>query len=168
MRGRRPTPTFLKLIRGNPGKQRLPQGEPEPQRPDDIPSPPSFLTGYAADEWRRVAGELYHLKLLTRIDVNLLAAYCVSYKRWRDAEEALLELGSSLPLKGLMMRYRNGGDLMRNPLVSIAHHAAADMVRYAGEFGLSPAARARIALPARVPASKFGDLLAGYDRPRDL
>jgi len=164
MRGRRPMPTVLKLIRGNPDKQKLPQGEAEPAAPDEIPPPPSFLSGYAEEEWRRLAGELYYLKLLTRIDVNLLAAYCQAFKRWREAEEALLELGSSLPLKGLMMRYRNGGELMRNPLVAISQHACADMVRYAAEFGLSPAARARIALgPRGEGASKFAGLLAGYD-----
>jgi phage terminase small subunit len=81
MRGRRPIPTVLKLIRGNPGKERLPQGEAEPQRPDDIPPPPPFLTGHAADEWRRLAPELYYLKLLTAIDTNTLAAYCQAYKR---------------------------------------------------------------------------------------
>ena len=167
MRGRPPTPTFLKLLRGNPGKGVLPKGEPEPQRPDDIPPPPSFLTGYAADEWRRLAGELYYLKLLTVIDVNLLAAYCQAYKRWREAEEALQELGASLPLKGLMMRV-GGGALVRNPLVAISQHACSDMVRFASEFGLSPAARARIAMPPRGEGpSKFADLLAGYD-PRDL
>src|SRR5262245_27999872 len=137
MRGRRPMPTHLKLLRGNPGKQVLPQGEAEPRPPDDIPPPPSILTGYAAEEWRRLARELYYLKLLTVIDTNILAAYCQSYKRWREAEEALQELGTSLPLKGLMMRV-GGGALVRNPLVSIAQHACADMVRFASEFGLSP------------------------------
>src|SRR5262249_24350311 len=139
MRGRRPIPTVLKLIRGNPGKQRLPQGEAEPRPPDDIPPPPSFLTGYAEEEWRRLAPELFYLKLLTPIDTTTLSAYCQAYKRWREAEEGLLELGSSLPMKALMMRGGGGGALVRNPLVSIAQHAAADMVRYAGEFGLSPA-----------------------------
>jgi P27 family predicted phage terminase small subunit len=160
-------PTHLKLLRGNPGKQVLPQGEAEPATPDEIPPPPSFLSGYAAEEWRRLAPELHYLKLLTPIDINALAAYCQSYKRWREAEEALLELGSSLPLRGLMLRDQKGGALLRNPLVSIAQHAAADMVRYASEFGLSPAARARIAFPAGDKASKFAGLLAGYDRQRD-
>jgi hypothetical protein len=31
LRGRKPTATHLKLITGNPGKRRLPKGEPEPQ-----------------------------------------------------------------------------------------------------------------------------------------
>src|SRR5262249_50668060 len=145
MRGRRPLPTHLKLLMGNPGKGRLPQGEAEPRPPEDIPPPPSFLTGFAAEEWRRLAGEACFLRRLTVIDVNLLAAYCQAYKRWREAEEQLQQLGTSLPLKGLMVR-SSGGDLVRNPLVSISQHACADMVRYPSEFGLSPAARARIAL----------------------
>jgi phage terminase small subunit len=34
---------------------------------------------------------------------------------------------------------------VRSPLIKIIRDAAADMVRYAGEFGLTPVARTRIA-----------------------
>jgi P27 family predicted phage terminase small subunit len=123
--------------------------------------PPPYLSGYAKEEWIKVAKQLFYLKLLTRVDVSVLAAYCMAYQRWRQAEEALQELGAQLPLKGLMMRV-GGGALVRNPLVAIAQHAAADMVRYGAEFGLSPAARAHIALPPRDgKAEKFRGLLAG-------
>jgi phage terminase small subunit len=44
----------------------------------------------------------------------------------------------------------------------IIRDAAADMVRYAGEFGLTPVARARIAQGIhRQEPSKFDGLLAG-------
>jgi P27 family predicted phage terminase small subunit len=162
MRGR-PTPTNLRLIRGDPSKRRLPQNEPQPPISEEVIPPPEYLSGYAKDEWIRLARELFYLRLLTVVDINVLAAYCQAYKRWREAEEALQELATSLPLKGLMLRDRRGGALQRNPLVSIAQHACADMVRYAAEFGLTPAARARIALgPVDNRAAKFGGLLAGY------
>jgi phage terminase small subunit len=48
-----------------------------------------------------------------------------------------------------------------NPLTRISQRAASDMVRYAGEFGFSPAARARIAAGVYEPppGSKFDGLL---------
>ena len=39
MRGRKPTPTHLKLVRGNPGKRPLNASEPKPQL--TLPSPPA-------------------------------------------------------------------------------------------------------------------------------
>jgi phage terminase small subunit len=51
---------------------------------------------------------------------------------------------------------------MQNPLVLIAKQAASDMVRYASEFGMTAAARARIAAGVynSPTASKFDGLLA--------
>jgi P27 family predicted phage terminase small subunit len=57
--------------------------------PAEVPEAPAFLVGYALDEWHRVASELHSLKLLTVLEVQPLAAYCVSYSHWRTAEEAL-------------------------------------------------------------------------------
>jgi phage terminase small subunit len=47
-------------------------------------------------------------------------------------------------------------------LLRIAVTAAASMIRYAGEFGMSPAARSRVAgsFAAQMAPSKFGDLIA--------
>jgi phage terminase small subunit len=52
---------------------------------------------------------------------------------------------------------------MRNPLVAIAANAANDMLRFAGEFGLTPLARSRIAAGGgyEPPPSKFDGLLGG-------
>ena len=38
--GQRPMPTALKLLRGNPGKQRLPANEPQPEQTIEVPDPP--------------------------------------------------------------------------------------------------------------------------------
>jgi len=167
MRGK-PIPTHLKLLRGNVGhktKQQLGLGhEPQPELTAMIPEPPSFLDGYACDEWHRVARELFHLKLLAKVDVQSLAAYCQSYSRWRTAEETLADVARRDPLThGLLCK---GGDAqpVQNPLIRIADRAMQQMVRYAAEFGLTPSARARIAASnaaADQPGGKFDGLLAG-------
>jgi P27 family predicted phage terminase small subunit len=48
-----------------------------------------------------------------------------------------------------------------NPLVNAADNAAAAMVRYAAEFGLTPAARSRVSAAEPAAESKFGPLLIG-------
>ncbi|MFH0298375.1 phage terminase small subunit P27 family [Bradyrhizobium sp. 31Argb] len=141
---------------------RLNKDEPEPLVPETCPEPPSFVTGYAAEEWHRIAAELYRLRLLTLIDIGPLAAYCVAYGEWRTARETLDKIAKADPvMHGLLLKRDRVA--VQNPLVYVARKAAHDMVRYAGEFGLSPAARCRIATgAAEVPGgSKFGDLLAG-------
>ena len=61
-----PVPFPLKVLRGNPGKRPM-KREPQPEQHADVPEPPAFITGYAADEWWRSAPELHRLGLLTRI-----------------------------------------------------------------------------------------------------
>lgn len=100
---------------------------------------PAFLTGYAEEEWRRIIVELYHR--VTVVDVNALAAYCQAYARWRTAEEALATMAARDPLTNGLMIKTNTGSAVQNPIVATANKAARDMVRYAAEIGLTPAAR---------------------------
>ncbi|MBO4221968.1 phage terminase small subunit P27 family [Bradyrhizobium neotropicale] len=159
-RGPRPIPTHLRVLRGNPSHRPLPTDEPKPLVPDDCPEPPDFLTGYASDEWWRIAPELHRLGLLTIVDIAPLASYCVSYERWKTAEEALKRIANNDPvMHGLMIK--KDANAVVNPLVGIARKAAGDMVRYASEFGLTPAARSRIAAGVgEQEQGKFAGLLA--------
>ena len=157
-----PVPTELKIIRGNPGRRPI-KPEPKPAVPVQLPEPPDFLNDEARAEWERIGEELHRLRLLTVADTKSLAAYCQAYGRWADAERALKRMVDRDPVtKGLMVK-GSLGNPVQNPLVKVAANAARDMVRYAAEFGLTPAARARIAagFDPEPPASKFGHLLAG-------
>jgi P27 family predicted phage terminase small subunit len=144
-------PIPLKLLRGNPGKQRL--GPPfEPERLPVAPDPPPFLGTYAMEEWRRVAPGLHQLCLLSTFDIMPFAAYCLAYARWREAQEELAQESLLMPVKE--------GHVRRNPLTVIAHEAAADKLKFASEFGMTPAARARISAGiGRAQANKFDGLI---------
>jgi len=142
MRGRKPKPTHLKLVRGNPGKRRLNGAEPVPERM--LPSPPDELCADARVEWQRVAGELHRIGVLSGIDRAALAAYCQAYGRWVVAERAIARMAERDQLtEGLMIKTTNG-NAVQNPLVGTANKAMADLVRYAAEFGMTPSARSRI------------------------
>lgn len=142
MKGRRPKPTHLKLVTGNPGKRRINRAE--PKLAQLIPNPPPELTAEAQEEWLRVAPRLLAAGIITAIDRTALAAYCQAYGRWILAERALAEMARrDQTMHGLIIRTTNGNPI-HNPLVSIASKAMSDMVRYASEFGMTPSGRSRI------------------------
>jgi P27 family predicted phage terminase small subunit len=156
----RKMPTYLKLLKGNPGKRAI-RPEPEPAMPDKPPDPPAFLSEDAQNEWHRLAEELHRLGLLTVLDLMPFAAYCEAYSRWVVAERLLAAMADKDATKGLLVR-SNAGSPMVNPLVKIARNAANDMLKFAGEFGMTPVARSRLGAGIGGPPTpgKFGDLLA--------
>ena len=85
------------------------------------------------------------LKLLTAVDIAPLAAYCAAYARWRTAEEVLAREAKADPASAALTVEDAAGTLRTNPLVRIARNAAAEMMRHAAQFGLTPAARSRLA-----------------------
>ena len=84
-RGRKPKPTAVKVLEGNPGKRSLNTGEPKPEK--KAPRCPAWLEDEAKKEWRRMAKQLEHLGILTEIDMAAFAGYCQAYARWKEAEE---------------------------------------------------------------------------------
>jgi P27 family predicted phage terminase small subunit len=154
-----PTPTYLKLLRGNPGKQKI-RPEPQPKLPPSPPDPPDFLGEKAREEWARIAPELHRLHLLTVLDIAPLAAYCASAARWAEAERILARMAAEDPdTKGLTIT-GTAGSPMVNPMLKVARLSAEDMLRFSCEFGFSPAARTRIRAGIPEVKSKFGDLIA--------
>jgi P27 family predicted phage terminase small subunit len=142
MRGRKPSPTHLKLIKGNPGKRPINGSEPVPH--SDLPSPPAELCDDARIEWERVSVELHRIGVLTTIDRAALAAYCQAYGRWIVAERAIRKMAERDQLTGGLMIKTTNGNAIQNPLVGTANKAMSDLVRYAAEFGMTPSARSRI------------------------
>ena len=67
------------------------------------------------------------------------------YGRWVQAERAIAKMAQKDHLTGGLMIKTTNGNAIQNPLVGTANKAAADMMRYAAEFGMTPSARSRIA-----------------------
>jgi P27 family predicted phage terminase small subunit len=125
------------------------------------PAAPDFLDAYAREEWQRTAPILFNLGLLTKVDTALFAVYCSTYAQWRSATELLAEAAAADPETHGLLVERDSG-LIANPLIGVARRAANDMLRVAGEFGMTPAARSRIAAGPNQPQppNKFDGLLA--------
>jgi P27 family predicted phage terminase small subunit len=142
MRGRRPKPTALKLIDGNPGRRPLNLHEPKPDRA--IPTCPAHLMPTARAEWKRLAHELDRLGILSNLDRAALAAYCQAYGRWVEAERKLKETPTLLRTPS--------GYVQPSPYLAIANRQMELMHRFMAELGLSPASRSRVvAVPRPGP-----------------
>jgi P27 family predicted phage terminase small subunit len=145
VRGRRPKPTRMKALTGNPGKRPLNEQEP---RPDPIvPDCPPELGPAAQREWARLVGELSSLNMITRLDRAALATYCGAYALWAEATVAIQKFGA-------MVKSPTGYP-MQSPYISIANRQAEIMMRIASEFGFTPASRSRISVPQQSDLPLF-------------
>lgn len=79
--------------------------------------------------------------LLTSIDIDSLAFYCVLFARWEKAERIVRE-------KGEVIKTVNG-NIIQNPYLSIANRSLEQMNKIASEFGMTPSSRSRV--KAEVP-----------------
>jgi phage terminase small subunit len=99
--GTKPKPTHLKLIEGNRGKR--PINRKEAKTIPALPDPPPHLTADGLEEWRRVAGWLHKIGLLSEVDRAALAAYAQAYGRWVQAERAIAKMAEKDQLTGGLM-----------------------------------------------------------------
>lgn len=130
MAGRRPKPTKLKLLHGNPGKRKVSKTEPQPEL--GIPKPPKWLQGESLDEWNRITPELENTGVMALIDESMLAMYCQMFGRWLIAEKA------NMPLP-------------------VAY--AAQVRLAAASFGLEPSSRAKLGTKPKEKANPFKDFM---------
>lgn len=133
-KGRKPKPTAIKQLEGNPGKRKLNSSEPQPDR--KAPKCPEWLSEEAKIEWHRLADVMEAMGILTEIDMAAFAGYCQSYARWKDAEEFISRHGAIVKTPS--------GYWQQVPQVSIAQQYLKDMHKFAEQFGLTPASRSRI------------------------
>jgi P27 family predicted phage terminase small subunit len=152
MRGRKPTPTRLRILHGNPGHRSLNAREPRPSTTDPV-IPPEWLDGDGLAEWHRVQPMLARLGLLTEVDGQALASYCQTWARWREAEAKIKEFG--MVIKG------RGGYPIISPFVAVANRAMQQMKAFLIEFGMTPSARSRV--HSNAPAEDTGDPFAEFD-----
>lgn len=132
--GRKPKPTALKVLEGNPGKRPLNTKESKPK--SNAPKCPTWLEAEAKKEWRRMSKQLEMLGLLTEVDMAAFAGYCQAYARWKEAEEFISKHGSIIKTPN--------GYLQQIPQVNIASNYLKLMSKFCEQFGLTPSARSRI------------------------
>lgn len=151
MAGRRPTPTALKKLAGNPGKRPLNKREPKPRV--KAPTCPQWLKGEARSEYRRAAKLLVEMRVLTEADRATLLAYSVAYARWVQAEAAMSEVDFE------MVASTDKGYQYVSPWFNVANTALKQMKAFAVELGLTPASRSRIKAEPPEDEKSLAELL---------
>ena len=147
MRGRKPVPTSLKVIRGNPGKRPLNKNEPKPTL--GAPGCPTWLSIEAKAEWRRVVPKLDELGMLTKVDRAALATYCEAWATFVYAQREVHTHG--IVVMAVETMSEDGSRIYvkptKNPAIIVARDAANLIRQFCAEFGLTPSARTRLELP---------------------
>lgn len=149
---RKPTPTALKVVRGNPGKRPLNESEPSPKGEAEMPD---WLTPAAAEHWPVVSKQLRDAGVLTSIDAHALAIYCEAFARWRQATDALER-------DGLIYTAKNGFP-SQSPYLTIANTAFDQMRKMLVEFGMTPSSRSRV---SKAPTDDGDQYAAFVKKPR--
>lgn len=133
-KGRKPKPTQLKVLNGNPGKRPLNDREPKPET--TIPKCPDFLDADAKAEWARLTKELKVLGLISQLDRSQVAILCQEYSRWKQATQIINRLGTTFETEK--------GYIAQRPEVGVANKAIQNILKISANFGLSPSDRVRI------------------------
>lgn len=133
----RPTPTVLKLIKGNPGRRKLNKREPTPKRV--IPSCPEYLNDVAKVAWGRLSVILDRMGVLTEADALALERMC-------DCYADIMACKKLIALHGRTYQTDSEGGILHktNPAVTQLRAAEAMLKAYMIEFGLTPAARSKV------------------------
>lgn len=140
MRGRKPKPSYLKVIEGNPGKRPLNDDEPEPE--GDLSDAPDWFNDEQRARWQ-YAIACAPQGLLKRLDRSVLTVYVVAEVVHRDAAEKIARYGSVIKTKS--------GVAMQSPFVGIMNKQAAIMLKAAAEMGFTPSSRSRVQVKGGGP-----------------
>lgn len=136
MPGPHPTPTHLKILKGNPGGRPLNKREPKPV--GDLKDPPAHFDEELQEVWK------YYIShcppgLLKLIDSGILEGWCQAYVLHRRASVALRKTG-------LLVKPPKSEVPVQSPWVPIVNRQFLLMLRASDQLGFSPASRTRIAM----------------------
>ena len=140
MRGRKPKPTSLKLITGNPGRRQINTQEPKLPAPPAVVEPPPAIAedARACEEWRRLAPMLIASRTVTEADYGALLSLCHQWSTYLNAREKATTLVITTKT----------GHPMPNPYLSVSNKALSHCIKLWAELGCTPSARSRVTAAA--------------------
>ncbi|MEW6132079.1 MAG: P27 family phage terminase small subunit [Pseudomonadota bacterium] len=127
MRGRKKTPTLLKIISGRPASE-LPQHEPKVE--GDIGAAPEWFSPSQREAWD-YAVQHAPAGLLKSLDESILTAWTLAFDAMRQASEKIKTAVDNDEFRALSR---------------VLAQQSGILVRTSSELGFSPASRARVAV----------------------
>lgn len=156
MRGRKPKPTHLKILAGNPGKRRINKREPQPR--GGVGAAPAWLNKAAKTEWRRVLKESPG-GLITALDRQILAQYCQNVARIAELERIVEDQGYTF--------VSEKGFVCQRPEMGMLKNLQTIQKGLIAELGFSPSSRSRVHLAPtarQAPTDPDEEFLFGRGR----
>lgn len=154
--GRRPQPTKLKILRGNPSKTRLNQNEPVPPAGDVVKL--AGLSAGAALVWDRLAPICLAMRTLTPADVTVFGTLC-------ELQSTLEQASAGKDGRALITAQADPEEpttltVVIDAVLRLERDTANALRSYYALFGLEPVSRARIVVPKKQdePVSKWAGL----------
>lgn len=155
--GRRPQPTALKMLRGNPSKTKPNADEPRP--PAGEAAKPAALSRLAGVVWDRLAPVCLAMGTLTSADAESFATLC-ELQADMDLARKSKDAPEFAPFT-VSEDYNGAPKMGVHGAVKLEKELAPIIRPYYALFGLEPVSRARLSVPklAEEPASKWAGAL---------
>jgi len=116
---------------------------------------PENLTGAEVKIWHGLIPRLQKVGIFTMTDIDSVIMYCVEYARYIDCHVKLKK-------QGLLIE--KNGNKVANPLLKISNEAIKNVMRLSIEFGMTPAARTRVAAAPKEKKSVDGMISKGFSK----
>ena len=140
----------------------------EPQATRGLPPCPEHLTGRARDAWEFLAAEIADMGLDRRPDALMLEGACASYARAVEAD--LIVERDGLVIENSTIDAESGEKIVlkvrAHPAIAVSNAAWQQVRSFSAEFGLSPAARARVVSERKEPTEDLAAILSAPREPR--
>jgi P27 family predicted phage terminase small subunit len=147
-RGPLPQSSSVKLLRGNPGRRRLPKTGP-PTVSLGVPDPPEFLDAVGLQEWERIAPLLAAAGLLTLLDRAALAMYCTCWGHFVAAARDIKARG--MTISSVTRAGKARAHPVQNPSVAVFRQSVPQLRALLVEFGATPLSRSRLHIEQPAP-----------------
>lgn len=151
MAGRKAKTAAQKTLEGNPGRRPI---KAHLTADLEIPAPPAHMTDFAKRIFTDTAARLFHLGVMTGLDVCLLEAYAENYVMMVEMQKFLSANGMTYEA-----HTKNGYSIRQRPEVGILNTCRQMHRQYSGELGLTPSSR------TKLPDASQGDLFKSQASP---
>jgi P27 family predicted phage terminase small subunit len=159
--GRPNKPTADHVARGNPGKRGRNRQEPDPDYLDDAScaTAPAWLPKPAQAVWIEYAPKMRKAKVLTVIDVEPFARWCVLVARYKVVVADLERLGVMIDrsdrggekaVTADAEKSKTAAPFVINQLVFVESMLLKQLLAVEREFGMTPAARTRVQIEPQL------------------
>lgn len=151
IRGRKPKPSYLRVLEGHKSNSAPREQEPEPS--GDLAAPPHWLNERQKEIWR-YALQQAPPGLLKLLDASIFTTWVVASDMHAEAVQKVNKLGQ-------MVKSPVSKTPMQNPYVGIMNKQATLMMKAASEMGFTPSSRTRVKVDPKKKSDAsdvYGDL----------